>query len=242
VFEIANLKLIACEFCLNARRLMMGVKLCRVNGNHLSGREKETSMRYLTKEAIKGLATYLRFRLPVWGMIAGLLVLMPYHTAKAQCASILSDGDFEEQRSDRLGIPWTPEGRAAIDPKRGLSYRGDNNAWAGKKAGWSGFYHYPTRLSAGREYVLTAFVKTSGDVHDGYFGFRDKTKRPVIELKKFGPLPNYKELTVKFRPATTGLYNVFIGFWAPTPESWIRVDLMRLDSGCQDVNANPGER
>jgi hypothetical protein len=93
--------------------------------------------------------------------------------------------------------------------------------------------------SAGVLYTLKAFVHTSGDVRDGYFGFRDKDHS--VAERKFGPLPAYKELTVQFRPAQTGLYRVFIGFWASNPEAWIRVDHVRLESACHDVNTNPGE-
>jgi len=179
----------------------------------------------------------------------GALSLIACHTAMAQCTNILSDGNFEEQSRDlgsgrvrdRLFPPWFAEGRAAIDPKRGLSYRNDNNAWAGKKTGWNAIYHSPTPLSAGVLYTLYAFVHTSGDVREGYFGFRNKAQRPVAE-DKFGPLPAYKELTIQFRPRQTGLYHVFIGFWAPNPEAWIRVDHVRLYSSCQDVNTNPADQ
>jgi hypothetical protein len=204
-------------------------------------------MQHLTKKVTIRLATCLRLRILALGMLGALS--FSCHIAMAQCTSILTDGNFEEQSRnfgdgklrDGLYPPWHAEGRAAIDPKRGLSYRGDNNAWAGKKTGWNGIYHNPTRLSAGVLYTLTAFVHTSGDVRDGYFGFRNKDQRPVSEIK-FGPLPAYKELTVKFIPSQTGLYHVFTGFWAPNPEAWIRVDLVRLESACQDVNANPGDQ
>jgi hypothetical protein len=193
------------------------------------------NMRHSTKKAMTALAMYLRLRIPVWAVIVGLVLILS-QAAMAQCASILEDGDFEEQRTDRLMRPWFPEGRAAIDPKeRHLSYRYDNNGWAGKKAGWNGIFHSPTVLRAGVLYTLTAYVRTSDDVRgDLFLGFRNKDQTPVYS-QKFGPLPGYKELTVKLRPDHTGEYRVFIGFWSRNPESWFRVDSVGLWSACHDT-------
>ncbi len=44
---------------------------------------------------------------------------------------------------------------------------------------------------------------------------------------------------VQFRPTRTGLYPVFVGFWAPNQDAWIHVDHVRLESPCRDVNTNP---
>ncbi len=153
-------------------------------------------MRRLTEKAITKLAVYLRLRVLVWGMIGGL-VLIPCRTAAAQCTSILTDGDFKEQSRERVGIPWNVEGKAGIYRQRGLSYRGDNNAWARNTTGWNGIFHYPTLLTAGVNYTLKAFVQTSGNVRDGYFGFRGQDQRPVSEFK-FGPLPAYKNWKYSF--------------------------------------------
>ena len=175
--------------------------------------------------------------------MAGLLSLLVCHTAGAQCTSILSDGDFEEQPlSGKLRSPWYSEGGAGIDPKRGLSYRSDNNAWVGKKVGWNAIFHFPTPLSKGVLYTLTAFVRTSDDARDGYFGFRNKDQSVVKELQKFGPIHTYRELKLRFRPERTDSYRVFIGFWSRSPESWIRVDYVSLDSPCNDTITNPGEQ
>ena len=197
-------------------------------------------MRRLTKKVISGPASCLRLRVLMWGMIGGL-VLFPCRMATAQCASSLTDGDFEEQSRERVGIPWYVEGKAGTYRRHGLSYRGDNNAWARSNTEWNGIFHYPILLTAGVNYTLKAFVQTSENVRDGYFGFRSQDRRPVSEIK-FGSLPAYKELKVQFRPARTGRYPVFIGFWAPNQDAWIHVDHVRLESPCHDVQANPADQ
>jgi hypothetical protein len=160
--------------------------------------------------------------------------------AMAQCTSLLRDGDFEDQRSDgRLRGPWIAEGRAGIDFHRALSHRGDNNAWARNRSGWNAI-RQAVHLSAGVPYMVSVFIRTSGNVKDGYFGFRDSAQHPVSETK-FGPLPAYGELRVKFRPTRDGTYNVFAGFWAPNQDAWIQIDDVRLDAPCNDTAAIPAE-
>ncbi|HEY0558606.1 MAG TPA: hypothetical protein VGG20_30415, partial [Thermoanaerobaculia bacterium] len=173
------------------------------------------------------------------GMSLG--IALNFHPpALAQCTSLLQDGDFEDQRSDgRLRGPWIAEGRAGIDFHLALSHRGENNAWASNKSGWNAI-RQAVHLSAGVPYTVSVFIRTSGNVKDGYFGFRDAAQHPVSETK-FGPLPKYGELRVKFRPTRDGTYNVFAGFWAPNQDAWIRVDEVRLDAPCNDTAAVPAD-
>lgn len=199
-------------------------------------------MRHLTKKTTTRLVTCLRLSILALGMI-GALSLSGGRTAMAQCTNMLSDGNFEEQtrdfgdgkKRDSLYPPWHALGRAAIDPKRGLSYRDDNNAWAGKRTGWNAIFQ-DVRLAGNRDYKLTAFVHTSGDVRDGHLGFGKLGGGPILGDRKFGPYPAYTEVELRYRPEADGLYRVFIGFWALKPEAWIRVDLVRVETvGCVDV-------
>jgi hypothetical protein len=177
-----------------------------------------------------------RFQILVVGWIAGLF-LIPLPAAWAQCASVLRDGNFESQRSGTVNAPWVSEGRTGIDIRRSLSHGGANNAWARHNTGWNAI-RQTVRLSAGVNYTLRGFVRTSGNVQDGYFGFRDSAQRPVSEIK-YGPLPTYQELRVQFRPTRTDTYNLFTGFWAPNADGWIQIDDLRVDFPCEDVVLNP---
>jgi hypothetical protein len=128
---------------------------------------------------------------------------LQWDNVRACCETGISKG----QRRGTVSTPWFAEGGAGIDIERRLSYHGRNNAWARNTTGWDAI-RQTVRLSEGVTYTLKAFVRTSSNVHDGYFGFRDAAQRPVSELK-FGPFPAYRELRVRFRPNRTASYNVF---------------------------------
>ena len=170
-------------------------------------------------------------------VLAALLVVGPASSARALCVALPSDGGFEQQRTSYVSAPWAAEGRAGIDIRKGYSQRGFNNAWARNTAGWNAI-RQTVRLSAGKLYTLKAHVRTSANVRDGYFGFRNWYQRPVAEIK-FGPLSSYRELQVRFRPASTTSYRIFAGFWAPNQDSWIQIDNVRLEYSCDDVGRNP---
>jgi hypothetical protein len=182
------------------------------------------------------LVTYLRLPMLALGLSAGLS-LIACHPVMAQCAAVLRDGDFELQRSGTVSAPWIAEGRSGIDIGRSFSYRGRNNAWSRNNIGWNAI-RQPVRLSAGVTYTLKAFVRTSGNVRDGYVGFRDASQRPVAEIR-FGPLTSYRELSVRFRPTRTDTYNVFVGSWALNQDTWIQVDYVHVAFPCDDVILNP---
>jgi hypothetical protein len=157
--------------------------------------------------------------------------------AAAQCASMARDGTFESQTRARVSSPWMQEGNAVIERGLGNARAGENNALLRNTTGWNAV-RQRVQLTAGRLYTLRAFVRTTGNVRDGYFGFRDAAQRPVREIK-FGPMNGYRELRVAFRPAASGTYNVFGGFWAPGQDAWVRLDDVRLDGPCEDTAQNP---
>lgn len=165
--------------------------------------------------------------------IASFAALTQSPTAIAMCASRPEDGSFERQKIDKVSPPWIAEGRAGIDIRRKFSHREANNAWARNDQGWNAI-RQSLKLTAGDNYVISAFIRTSPNVQDGYFGFRDANQRPVAE-KKFGPFPKYTEIKVPFRPERSGTYNIFAGFWAPNVDAWIQVDDVRLSFPCRDT-------
>lgn len=152
----------------------------------------------------------------------------------ASCASPLDDGGFEQQTVASIMKPWIREGRAGIDINKGLSSSGKNNAWIRHNQGWNGI-RQSVKLRAGSTYVLTARVRTSGNLTDGYFGFRNSQQKPVAQAQ-FGAMPKYQELKVSFRPQETGTYYVFTGLWALNQDTWAQVDEFRITGGsCADT-------
>ena len=169
------------------------------------------------------------------------LLLLSYHpSAKAQCVGPLRDGSFEEATKGTVNkSKWVKEGIAGIDINAGLSFRGRNNAWVRNTTGWNAI-RQAVQLSEGVSYTLRAFIRTSGNVRDGYFGFRDAGQHPVSEIK-FGQSPVYRQLTVRFKPARTGRYYIFAGLWAPNQDAWIQVDEVTVSFPCNDVELIPAD-
>jgi hypothetical protein len=156
--------------------------------------------------------------------------------AQALCIARPDDGSFENQLTDVIRRPWIVEGSGGIDRNRGLSQSGRNNAWIRSNTGWNGI-RQAVRLNAGDTYTLMGFVRTSGNVQDGYFGFRDSSQRPVSEIK-YGPLTSYTQLRVQYRPTVSGTYYIFTGIWALNQDSWAQIDNFRLEFPCRDTEEN----
>jgi hypothetical protein len=162
------------------------------------------------------------------------LILTAHTPVLASCAATVSDGGFEQQQVTSVQRPWVREGRAGMDIGNRLSLSGRNNAWIRHNQGWNGI-RQAVNLRAGSTYTLTAMVRTSGNLTDGYFGFRDAQQRPVSEIK-FGAMTNYRELKVVFRPHQTGTYHVFTGLWALNQDTWAQIDEVQVTGGgCADV-------
>ncbi|MDZ7957812.1 MAG: hypothetical protein RMY34_07880 [Aulosira sp. DedQUE10] len=152
---------------------------------------------------------------------------------QAACPTPLSDGDFEQQMSQKVSSPWITEGKVGIDLGIGNSNSGKNNVWMRNFSGWNGISQR-VKLQANTEYELKAYVRTSGNVTDGVFGVRDTTQNPLVELK-FGSLPQYVPLTLRFVTGNESEYNILTGFWAISQDSWVQVDNYSLTASmCKD--------
>jgi hypothetical protein len=125
----------------------------------------------------------------------------------AICEAPLQNSSFDNDNRERGVYPlattetrfsrnWVGEGRAGIDIKKGYARTGENNAWARNNRGWNAL-RQRIPLDPNKVYTIEAYVRTSGNVTDGYFGVRDATQKPYQEVK-FGSLPNYTKLSVTF--------------------------------------------
>jgi hypothetical protein len=170
-------------------------------------------------------------------VMGGIMLWAKLPVVHALCTSMLRDGSFEMQRSRTLRGPWIGEGAAGVDIALDFAREGRNNAYARNVRGWNGLRQSVT-LAAGARYNVSAFVRTSANLRDGYFGFRDAAQRPVAELK-FGARPRYSEVQVTFVARASGVHYIFIGFWAPNQDAWIQVDSFQLYGPCSDVILNP---
>ncbi|BAY23649.1 hypothetical protein NIES2100_34410 [Calothrix sp. NIES-2100] len=148
---------------------------------------------------------------------------------KASCPTPLFDGDFEEQSSQIVASPWVAEGKTDIDRGMGNSNSGQNNVSMRNVTGWNSISQR-IKLQPNTEYELKAYVRTSENVTDGYFGVRDANQNAFVELK-FGRLSQYIPLTLRFVTGNESEYNIFTGFWAVGQDSWVQVDNYTLTGG-----------
>lgn len=161
-----------------------------------------------------------------------LFTNFPINKAQALCEASYSNLDFEQQPSSY----WKTEGRAGFDVNKGYSFKGRNNAWIRNVSGWNGI-RQKVRLVPNSNYILSAYVRTSGNVTDGYFGVRDARQKVWSEVK-FGSFPQYTKVTIQFRTGNATEYNIFTGFWALGQDSWVQVDNYSLQGprpGCADT-------
>jgi hypothetical protein len=187
-----------------------------------------------TSEINKGKFSLSTELIAIASITSLVLTLLTPTSVHASCASPLDDGGFEQQTTGSVLKPWFREGQAGIDLNKGLSLTGRNNAWIRNSKGWNGI-RQPVKLTAGSTYTVTARVRTSGNLSDGYFGFRNAQQKPVAEIK-FGAMASYKELKAVFRPQQSGTYYVFTGLWALNQDTWAQVDEFRMTGGsCADT-------
>jgi hypothetical protein len=145
---------------------------------------------------------------------------------KASCPNALLDSDFEQQTSKSVSLPWIPEGQVGIDLGTGNSNSGINNVWMRNVSGWNGISQR-IKLQPNTEYELKAYIRTSENVTDGHFGVRDTNQNAFVEIK-FGRLPQYIPLTLRFVTGNESEYNISTGFWAIGQDSWVQVDSYSL--------------
>jgi hypothetical protein len=178
----------------------------------------------------------------IWLAAITAALLLPASAAHAQCVGTgFKDGDFELQRANFVNSPWVAEGKAGIEVGRGFSFRGRNNAWARNAGGWNAI-RQQVRLFKGVKYTLQGYVRTSSNVRDGYFGFRNAAGQVAFE-HHFSSRPKWVRMWVTFRPRTTGRHYVFAGIWGPGSDAWMRIDNLTLSFGCNDTAGHgvPGD-
>jgi hypothetical protein len=155
----------------------------------------------------------------------GLALLLPSLLAYADTSQPLLDGGFESQTSQDISAPWSVEGSGfkGIDVNKGLAASGKNNAFIRTAPHeWNAITQF-INIDPSKEYGVSATIRTSDNVRDGYFGVRD-WQGGIIKEVKFGPLPQYTTLRFFFRaPRQTGV-KVYVGYWALGEDSWIQID------------------
>ena len=117
--------------------------------------------------------------------------------------------------------PWACQGSCGTDFGAGTARTGTGNGWARNTSGWNDL-HQTIALTPNRTYTLTAWVRTSANNTDGYFGLRT-TGGQVIGEQRFGRFDGYTKLTVTVNSGSNTSAVVYAGLWA-NGDTWFQID------------------
>jgi S-formylglutathione hydrolase FrmB len=117
--------------------------------------------------------------------------------------------------------PWACTGSCGTDYGTGLARTGAGNGWARNTSGWNDL-HQTITVTPNRTYTLTAWVRTSANNADGYFGLRTTTGQ-VLGEQRFQRLDGYTKLTVTVNSGANSSAVVYAGLWA-NGDTWFQID------------------
>lgn len=116
--------------------------------------------------------------------------------------------------------PWACTGTCGRD-SNGLARTGTGNGWARNTSGWNDL-HQTLAVTPGRTYRVTAWIRSSANTTDGYFGLRTASGQ-VIGERRFGSLPGYAQISVDVPAGSNSSLVVYAGLWA-NGDTWAQVD------------------
>ncbi|HZQ83951.1 MAG TPA: carbohydrate binding domain-containing protein, partial [Acidimicrobiales bacterium] len=117
--------------------------------------------------------------------------------------------------------PWVCSGTCGADHGTGNARSGTGNGWARNTSGWNDVDQTIT-VTPNHTYTVSAWIRTSANNTDGYFGLRT-TGGQVLGEQKFGNLPGYTQLTLSVNPGAQSSVVVYAGLWA-NGDTWLQVD------------------
>ena len=157
---------------------------------------------------LSSMMNWAQKRLKIWGLIGGIM-LIPCHPAMGQCTiSNILKGDFRGPSEGTVKRPWYAEGEAKgkygwiLTPFPSFAYGSaaqfdfaDGSARFDARfdniTGWKAL-HQSVSLLANKGYELTAVVRTSPNMREGYLGFRGAGLPKQPKQTQFGPQAGFK--------------------------------------------------
>jgi hypothetical protein len=128
----------------------------------------------------------------------------------------VANGGFESGLA-----PWACQGTCGVDSGAGLAHTGSGNGWVRNTSGWNDV-HQTITVTANRAYTITAWVRTSANNADGYFGLRTAGGQ-VLGEQRFGRFDGYTKLTVNVNSGANTSVVIYAGLWA-NGDTWFQVD------------------
>ncbi|MQA25131.1 MAG: hypothetical protein GEU94_06610 [Micromonosporaceae bacterium] len=143
----------------------------------------------------------------------------PSESPTVHDGGVVDDQGFEEQLTDAVSAPWQKRGPGPSGVERDTGQARTGANVAALRSGNSGEEWndiiQTVDVQPHRDYRLTGWIKTSGNLADGYFGVREGvTPTGAYAEKKFGPLAAYKKVKVDFNSGDNTQMTIFIGCWS----------------------------
>jgi S-formylglutathione hydrolase FrmB len=132
-------------------------------------------------------------------------------------AGPLADGDFE---AAGLG-PWACQGNCGADHGAGNGHGGTGNGWVRNTSGFNDL-HQTIGVTANTTYAVSAWIRTSTNNADGYFGLRTASGQVVGE-QRYGRLDGYTKVTATVNSGANTSLVIYAGLWA-NGDTWAQVD------------------
>ncbi|HEY5926459.1 MAG TPA: alpha/beta hydrolase family protein [Kofleriaceae bacterium] len=129
--------------------------------------------------------------------------------------NVAANGGFESGLAS-----WDCWGRCGADTGA-FARTGTGNGWVRSDAGWNDL-HQAIPVVPNRTYVVTAWIRTSANNVDGFFGLRAPDGK-VLGEKRFGSFPGYTQVSVSVNSGANHALVVFGGMWA-NGDTWIQLD------------------
>lgn len=137
--------------------------------------------------------------------------------------NLVAQSGFENQPTNSLTSPWYGDGNTGVDRNLGFAHTGANNAWARNTTGWNAIKQ-EVPVEPNTNYTLTAWLKTSSNQNNGYFGARVLNNGPILnEIHLNAPMANYTQRTVTFNSGNNHSIEIFAGTSADG-DTWIQAD------------------
>ena len=128
-----------------------------------------------------------------------------------------TDGGFE---SPGLG-PWVCTGQCGADHGAGVARTGTGNGWVRNNAGWNDL-HQTIGVQPNQTYTVSAWIRTSANNNDGYFGVRTAGGQ-VLGEQRYGRLDGYTKVSATVNSGSSTNLVIFAGLWA-NGDTWAQVD------------------
>lgn len=137
--------------------------------------------------------------------------------------NLIIDGDFE-----MLGMgPWQCLNTCGVDENKHLAYNGNNNGYAAGSLGRNEIRQTVNVLPQ-HHYQLTAWLRTSSTIENGYFGARNIDGTNIKRLL-LSPLHDYTQIVIEFETNAQTELEIYANVAAiKGRDAWLQIDDVSL--------------